>query len=166
MHEILWTIFGWICKSIGILILISLVCFFAGSIWNLVTNGGRKWYYYNPAKPWKGGYWAPLLPDFPPYDQYKWNPETCRFEHKKTGQALNPWEKPEAKNRTQAPEHGWNRDVIDIPKDKPKALQSQTQKKRPEWLRFLLEENIGTLMEKRKRKKMAEQQERENRTRR
>lgn len=136
MQEVLWTITGWICKGIGILMLISAVCFFASIIWNMVTNGGRKWYYYNPSKPWKGGYYAPLLPDYPPYNEYKWNPETCRFEHNKTGQPLNS-------------------------EDKPRALQSHRPKKRPEWLRFLLEENIGTLMEKRKRKKWAEQRDRE-----
>lgn len=52
---------------------------------DMVTNGGRKWYYYDASKPWKGGYWTPLLPSAPPYNEYEWNPKTCRFEHKETG---------------------------------------------------------------------------------
>lgn len=161
MQEVLWTIFGWICKGICVLMLISMVCFFASFIWNMVPNGGRKWYYYNPSKPWKGGYWAPLLPNYPPYNEYKWNSETCRFEHKKTGQPLYPWEKPIASKRSQGQKPEWDWEALGISEDKPIVSPSHPHKKRPEWLRFLLEENIGTLMEKRKRKKWAEQRERE-----
>lgn len=94
MQEVLWMIFGWICKGIGVLMLISIVCFFAKFLWTMATNGGRKWYFYNPSKPWKGGYWAPTLPKYPPYDNYRWNPETCRFEHKETGEPLHSWQEP------------------------------------------------------------------------
>lgn len=154
MQEVLWMIFGWICKGIGFLMLISIVWFFISFIWTMATNGGRKWYYYNPSKPWKGGYWSPLLPDYPPYNEYKWNPETCRFEHKQTGEPLFHWKKP-YKNvkRTK-----WDWDALGIPEDKPIKLQPKPKKERPEWVRFLFEENIGTLLEKRKRNKMAEKQ--------
>ena len=166
MQEILWTLFGWICKAICVLMMISLVIFFVRFLWIMATNGGRNWYYYNPSKPWKGGYWAPLLPDWPPYNEYKWNPQTCRFEHKKTGQPLHPWEKPRVSGISYESKPEWDWDALGLPEDKPIELERKPKKERPEWLRFLLEENIGTLMEKRKRKKMAKQQERENRSRR
>lgn len=92
MSDILWSIFGWILQGIGYLMLIGIVILFVRFLRTMATNGGRKWYYYNPSKPWKGGYWAPLLPDYPPYNEYKWNPETCRFEHKVTGEPLYPWD--------------------------------------------------------------------------
>lgn len=162
MQEVLWTIIGWICKGIGYIMLVSWVWFFVRFIWVMVTNGGRKWYYYDPSKPWKGGYWTPLLPDYPPCNEYRWNPKTCRFEHKETGEPLYSWEKPVATKRWQEPmpERGW--DAPAIPEDKP--IMTQPQKQRPEWVRFLFEENIGTLLEKRKRKKQAEKRDRENGT--
>ena len=88
MSDILWSILGWILQGIGYLILIGIVILFVSFLRTMATNGGRKWYYYNPSKPWKGGYWTPLLPDYPPYNEYKWNPETRRFEHKVTGKPL------------------------------------------------------------------------------
>lgn len=164
MQEVLWMIFGLICKGIGILMLISFVCFFVSFFWAMVTNGGRKWYYYNPSKPWKGGYWAPQLPDYPPYNEYRWNPDTCRFEHKKTGEPLYPWEEPVNTSRKSfgSSKFEWDWDALGLPEEKPIILQPKPKKQRPEWVRFLLEENIGTLMEKRKRKKSAERREREN----
>lgn len=155
MQEVLWTIFGWICKGIAVLALISIVWFSASFIWVIVTNGGRKWYYYNPSKPWKGGYWTPLLPDYSPYNEYRWNPETCRFEHKETGEPLYLWEKSIARRRSQERMHEWDWDALGISEDKPITFhQHKKQKnKRPKWVRFLLEENIGTFIEKRRRKK-------------
>ena len=90
MQEIMWTIFGWICKGIGVLMLLSLVWLFVSFIHNMATNGGRKWY-YNPSKPWKGGYWAPRLPYYQLYNEYEWNPETFRFEHNISGEPLHLW---------------------------------------------------------------------------
>ncbi|MDE5652013.1 MAG: hypothetical protein K2L83_01795 [Muribaculaceae bacterium] len=89
MSDILFTILGWILKGIGYLMLAGIVIFFVSILRAIATNGGRKWHYYNPSKPWKGGYWSPLLPDRPPYNEYKWNPTTCRFEHKVTGKPLD-----------------------------------------------------------------------------
>ena len=88
MSDLLWSILGWILQGIGYLILIGIVILFVSFLRTMATNSGRKWYYYNPSKPWKGGYWTPLLPDYPPYNEYKWNPETRRFEHKVTGKPL------------------------------------------------------------------------------
>lgn len=153
MQDVLWWIFGWICKVFGFMMLISVILLFVSFIWHIVTNGGRKWYYYNPSKPWKGGYWAPLLPTYPPYNDYRWNPETCRFEHKKRGEPLYSWEKPlkQPVKKTRLSEWDW--DELGLPEEKPIVLQKQKQKQCPEWIRFLFEENIGTLMEKRRRKK-------------
>ncbi len=97
----------------------------------MVTNGGRKWYYYDSGKPWKGGYWTPLLPDTPPNNEYEWNPDTCRFEHRKTGEPLYSWQKPIKRYET---------------------TEYLKKKKRPEWLRFLLEETPATLLGKRRQK--------------
>ncbi|MBD5197094.1 MAG: hypothetical protein HDS89_06560 [Bacteroidales bacterium] len=133
MKEVLWMIFGWICKGFCLMMMISLVLFFVCFFRSLVTNGGRKWYYYNPDKPWKGGYWTPLLPDYPPYNEYNWNPDTCRFEHKKTGKPLHPWEEPIATERKSDPQkQEWDWDALGIPEDKPIILQPRIQKKRPE----------------------------------
>lgn len=140
MEAILYVIFSWIVKGIVILMIISVILFFCKFIWVMATNGGRKWYYYEPDKPWKGGYWAPLLPSTTPYNEYKWNPETCRFEHKETGKPLYPWEKPIKQHRDTKP---------------------HTKKKRPEWLRFLFEETPATLLEKRRRKKWMEEREKD-----
>lgn len=85
MSSILWIIFSWIMKGIVILMMLTMIAFFCKFVWTMVTNGGRKWYYYDASKPWKGGYWTPLLPSAPPYNEYEWNPKTCRFEHKETG---------------------------------------------------------------------------------
>ncbi|MBD5251174.1 MAG: hypothetical protein HDS56_08405 [Barnesiella sp.] len=115
------------------------------------------WYYYYPNKPWEGGYWTPLLPDYPPYHEYKWNPDTCRFEHKQTGQPLHPWVNSIASSRSKAPKPECDWDLLGLREDKPIELQAQPRKKSLGWLRFILEENICTLMEKRKRKKWAEQ---------
>lgn len=163
MSEILWSIFGVILQICGYLALAGFVLFIVWFFRTMVTNGGRKWYYYNPNKPWKGGYWSPLLPDYPPYNEYKWNPTTCRFEHKVTGEPLYPWEKA-TRGQEKKPSAEWDWEALGLPEEKPKVLRDQPRKQRPEWLRFILEENIGTLMEKRKRKKRAEQ--RENGTRR
>ena len=162
MQDVLWTLFGWICKGIGVLMLISVVWLFVSFIRAMVTNGGRRWYYYNPSKPWQGGYWTPLLPDYPPDNEYKWNPDTCRFEHKKTGEPLHSWEKPIAKEGVRKQKAEWDWDALGVPEYKPMSLQPQARKVRPEWVRFLFEENLGTLMEKRKRRKQAEKREREN----
>lgn len=162
MQDLLWTFFGWISKGIGVLMFISVISFFASFIWNMVTNGGRKWYYYNPSKPWKGGYWSPILPDYPPYNEYRWNPDTARFEYKETGEPLHSWKEPITRKSSQATKFERDWDAFDVSDDKPIELKSQPYNKRPEWLRFLLDENMGTLIEKRKRKKWAEQIEREN----
>lgn len=65
MGNILWIIFSWLMKIIIVLMIISIIAFFCKFIWLMVTNGGRKRYYYDPRKPWKGGYWTPLLPRIP-----------------------------------------------------------------------------------------------------
>ncbi len=93
MEEILWTIVGWVLKTLCVLGAISGIGYLIYVIWLMATNGGRKWYYYDPGRPWKGGYWEPLLPSTPPYNEYKWNPKTARFEHKVTGAPLQQWEK-------------------------------------------------------------------------
>lgn len=147
MEEILWTIFSWIVKGLCLLAIISIIAFICYFFWAIVTNGGRKWYYYDSSKPWKGGYWTPLLPRTPPYNEYKWNPETCRFEHKETGEPLFSWQEPVMRS--------------DVSHKKPSARKKQ----RPEWLRFMLEETPASLMEKRRRRKWAEQREEEMRRR-
>ena len=136
MDNILWVIFSWIMKIIVVLMIVSIVVFFCKFIWSMATNGGRKWYYYDPSKPWKGGYWTPLLPRTPPYNEYEWNPATCRFEHKVTGEPLYSWQKPVTKHKDSRP---------------------HSKKKRPEWLRFLFEETPATLLEKRRRKKYSDE---------
>ena len=93
------------------------------------------------------------------------NPKTCRFEHKVTGKPLHPWEKP-VKTPTKQPKAEWDWDALGLPENKPIALEDLPKKQRPEWVRFLFEENLGTLMEKRKQRKLAEQKERENGSRR
>lgn len=143
MDSILWVIFSWILKGIVVLMMLAIVAFFCKFIWLTVTNGGRKWYYYDASKPWKGGYWTPLLPSTPPYNEYEWNPDTCRFEHKETGEPLCSWQKPVKRLE---------------------AKKSRAKKKRPEWLRFLFEETPATLVEKHRRKN--EIKENENGTRR
>ena len=153
MSDILWSIFGVILQICGYLGLAGVVLSVIGFFRTMVTNGGRKWYYYNPNKPWKGGYWSPLLPDYPPYNEYKWNPDTCRFEHKNTGRPLHPWDKPIEKNIPQESKPEWDWDALGISEDKPNRLYQMPHKKRPEWVRFLTEESIGTILEKRKRKK-------------
>lgn len=75
----MWMIIGWICKIFCILIMISGIIFLVQFIRTMATNGGRKWHYYNPNKPWEGGYWEPLLPNHPPYNEYKRNAVTYRF---------------------------------------------------------------------------------------
>lgn len=127
----------------------------------MVTNGGRKWYYYDPNKPWKGGYWTPLLPDHPPYNEYKWNPETCRFEHKKTGKPLYSWQEPvdNPRKSVKSSISEWDWDALGLPDEKPIVLPPEPKKERPEWIRFLFEENLGTLKEKRQLKKLAKQRE-------
>lgn len=137
--DFLWLIFGWIVKGIVILMMVWLVGAFIYFIWIMATNGGRKWYYYDASKPWKGGYWAPLLPLTPPYNDYKWNPDNCRFEHKVSCQPLCPCQQP----------------VKRCGDDTKKINRSKTEKRRPEWLRFLFEEAPATLLEKRRRKKRA-----------
>lgn len=122
-------------KGIVILMLLTMIAFFSKFVWTMVTNGGRKWYYYDASKPWKGGYWAPLLPSTPPYNEYKWNPDTCRFEHKETGKPLYSWQKPVKRHEVQKP---------------------HARKKQPDWLRFLFEETPATLLEKRRRMKEIE----------
>ncbi|MDE6581696.1 MAG: hypothetical protein K2K47_04130 [Duncaniella sp.] len=115
MHEFFWMIFGWILKGVGYFSLAMLVVFFFRFLWVMTTNGGRKWYYYEPNKPWKGGYWTPLLPDHPPYNEYEWNPVTCRFEHKITHEPLHPWEKP--KNPVREKKSEWDWDALGLPDD-------------------------------------------------
>ena len=137
MQEVIWTVFGWICKGIVVLMLISAVCYFVAFICAMAMNDGRKWYYYDPGKPWKGGYWAPLLPDYPPYNEYKWNPQTYRFEHKASGEPLHNGQK-------------------------CGEMQSRPSgKSKPEWLRFLFDETPASLLEKRRRRKWAEEREAE-----
>lgn len=80
----------------------------------------------------------------------------------KTGQPLHQWVNSIASSRSKAPKPEWDWDLLGLREDKPIELQSQPQKKSPGWLRFILEENICKLMEKRKRKKRAEQQNRKN----
>lgn len=132
MDSILWTIFSRIMKGIVILMMLTIVAFLCKVLWLMATNGGRKWYYYDASKPRKGGYWTPLLPSTPPYNEYEWNPKTCRYEHKETGEPLYSWQKPVKRHEVKRP---------------------HVNKKRPEWLRFLLEETPATLIEKHRRKK-------------
>ena len=132
MDSVFWTIFSWIMKIIVLLMIVSIAVFFCKFIWSMATNGGRKWYYYDPRKPWKGGYCTPLLPRTPPYNEYEWNPATCRFEHKETGEPLYSWQRPVTRHEVSRPD---------------------TKKKRPEWLRLLFEETPATLLEKCRRKK-------------
>lgn len=162
MQDFFWTIIGWICKGIGIMAILCIVIGFCSVIKCLVTDGNRKWYYYDPNKPWKGGYWAPLLPDYPPYNEYKWNPETCRHEHKVTGEPLFDWVQPMKQPKKKAEKIEWDWDALGIPDEKTITLPPIKTKKRPEWLRFLLEENIGSLVEKRRRRKQAKIREQEN----
>lgn len=138
MDNILWDIFSWIAKGIIILMMLTIVIFFCKFLWLMATNGGRRWYYYDPRKPWKGGYWTPLLPRTPPYNEYEWNSEMCRFEHKGTGKPLYSWQKPVSQREVSKP---------------------HVKKKRPEWIRFLFEETPATLLEKRRRKKWSNERE-------
>ena len=173
MEEILWTILGWILKAACVLGAISGIGYLIYFIWLMATNGGRKWYYYDPGRPWKGGYWEPLLPSTPPYNEYKWNPKTARFEHKVTGEPLQPWEKTLDEKRAEiysqsdkyeSDKYEYDWDALGYPEylQKPSSVKpSKPVKARPEWVRFLFEENIGTLMERRKRRKWAKQQEKE-----
>lgn len=94
MIDVLSVIFVWIAKIVTFLVIITIVIFFCRVFWLAVTHEGRKWYYYDVSKPWKGGYWSPTLPDTPPYNEYSWNPKSCRFEHKETGEPLYRWQKP------------------------------------------------------------------------
>lgn len=153
MEDFLVTVFGWVCKGAGYVMLIFVAILAVGMFWNLITGGGRKWYYYDSSRPWKGGYWAPLLPNHPPYNDYKWNPKTCRFEHKKTSEPLYPWEKTAKDARKPQPEWDW--DALGLPDDKPKVTTSEPRKERPEWVSFLFDETPATLRAKRKRKKAA-----------
>ena len=162
MSSIFWTIFGWICKGLCILTIISGVCFFVSFMRNMITNGGRKWYYYDPVRPWKGGYWTPLLPDHPPYNEYEWNPRTCRFEHKDTGQPLFPWEKPLRSGNKPEMNSQWDWDALGLPDSQPMKLPVVPKKKRPEWIRFLFDETPATLWKKHKIRKWAEKREKEN----
>lgn len=132
MDTFLWVIFSWIMKIIVVLMMVSIITFFFKFMWSMATNGGRKLYYYDPNKPWKGGYWTPMLPRTPPYNEYEWDPETCRFEHKETGEPLYSWQKPVTRREISRP---------------------HAKKKRPEWMRFLFEETPATLLEKHRRKK-------------
>ncbi|MBD5343886.1 MAG: hypothetical protein HDR90_02685 [Bacteroides sp.] len=158
MLGFIWAIIGFILQFFGYLSLISLVIFFFRCLYSVSTNGGRKWYYYNPSKPWKGGYWSPLLPDYPPYNEYEWNPETCRFEHKVTGKPLHSWQKPYTPSRNNRNTE-WDWDSLAYPEEKPNIIEQKPPKKRPEWIRFLLEENIASLLEKRRQRKLAKKKE-------
>lgn len=154
MEDFLFAVFSWICKGIVVLMLIAGVLGFLSFCWVMITNGGRKWYYYNSSKPWKGGYWEPLLPGHPPYNDYRWNPDTCRFEHKITGQPLHPWETAQshrsgAKDKKSVQEWDW--DALGLPDEKPMAVQPV--RRCPEWVRVLFEETPASLMQKRKRRK-------------
>lgn len=162
MEEFFWTIIGWICKGAFVMALLGLVIGMCQFIKYSVTNGNRKWYYYEPNKPWKGGYWAPLLPDYPPYNEYEWNPETYRHEHKVTGEPLFDCNRPMRLPDKKTGKIEWNWDALGIPDEKPIILSPPKTKKRPEWLRFLLEENIASLVEKRRRRKQARAREQEN----
>ena len=141
MGIVLWGIFSWIMKGIIILMVLTIVAFLCKFLWLMATNSGRKWYYYDPSKPWKGGYWTPLLPGTPPYNEYKWNPETCRFEHKETGEPLHEWQKP----------------VIRQKVTKPHEKRRREKRRRPEWMRFLFKETPATLLEKRRRRKWSDE---------
>lgn len=162
MQDFLWTIIGWICKGVSVMALLVLIIGVCHVIKFLVTNGNRKWYYYEPNKPWKGGYWAPTLPDYPPYNEYEWNPETCRHEHKVTGKPLYDCKQPMRLSNKKAEKIEWDWDALGMPDEKPIILPPLKTKKRPEWLRFLLEENIASLVEKRRRRKQAKTREQEN----
>lgn len=156
VQDFLWTIFSWICKGFGVLAIISIVVFFGQFMWLMMTNGGRKWYYYNPSKPWKGGYWTPLLPSCPPYDEYAWNPVTCRFEHKKTGEPLHTWAKPLNRGQAVREKQVWDWDALGLPDDRPMPESATTISNRPEWVRFLFEETPASLWKKHKQRKRAE----------
>lgn len=56
MQDFFWTIIGWICKGVFVMALLVLIIGVCHVIKFLVTNGNRKWHYYEPDKPWKGGY--------------------------------------------------------------------------------------------------------------
>lgn len=55
MQDFLWTIIGWICKGVSVMALLVLIIGVCHVIKFLVTNGNRKWHYYEPDKPWKEG---------------------------------------------------------------------------------------------------------------
>ncbi|MDE6196358.1 MAG: hypothetical protein K2F91_00655 [Muribaculaceae bacterium] len=136
MEELLYYILGLILKVFCYFTLIAGVIYLGWFLYIIVTNGGLKWYYYNRSQPWKGGYWAPLLPDYPPYNDYEWNPATCRFEHKRTGKPLFDWQKPVSGDT------GYRKN----------SNTGYTLRRRPEWIDFLFE-TPASLMEKRRRKK-------------
>lgn len=115
MQDFLWTIIGWICKGVSVMALLVLIIGVCHVIKFLVTNGNRKWHYYEPDKPWKGGYWAPLLPDYPPYNEYEWNPETCRHEHKVTGEPLYDCKQPMRLSNKKAEKIEWDWDALGMP---------------------------------------------------
>lgn len=162
MQDFFLTIIGLICKGVFVMALLGLIIGMCQFIKYSATNGNRKWYYYDPDKPWKGGYWAPLLPDYPPYNEYEWNPVTCRHEHKVTGEPLYDCKLPMRLSDKKTEKIEWDWDALGIPDEKPIILSPPKTKKRPEWLRFLLEENIGSLVEKRRRRKQAKTREQEN----
>lgn len=129
MQDFLWTIIGWICKGVSVMALLILIIGVCHVIKFLVTNGNRKWHYYEPDKPWKGGYWAPLLPDYPPYNEYEWNPETCRHEHKVTGEPLYDCKQPMRLSNKKAEKIEWDWDALGMPDEKPIILPPPKTKK-------------------------------------
>lgn len=162
MQDFFWTIIGWICTGAFVMALLCLVIGMCQFIKYSVTNGNRKWYYYEPDKPWKGGYWAPSLPDYPPYNEYEWNPVTCRHEHKVTGEPLYDYKRPMRLSDKKTEKTEWDWDALGMPDKKPIILSPPKTKKRPEWLRSLLEENIASLVEKRRRRKQERARKQEN----
>ena len=65
MADFFWTIFGFIIKVLGYATLILAVIGFFRVLY-LMCGGGRKWRYYDPSRPWKGGFYEPLKPSIPP----------------------------------------------------------------------------------------------------
>lgn len=94
--------------------------------------------------------------------EYEWNPVTCRHEHKVTGEPLYDFKQPMRLPNKKTEKIEWDWDTLGMPDEKPIFLSPPKAKKRPEWLRFLLEENIASLVEKRRRRKQARAREQEN----
>ena len=80
-----------------------------------------------------------------------WNPWMCAGSYKITGK-ITFGDSEKAKNCNQIPENSDSRlKVKVVPHRAPKKVRQSNRK--PEWWRFLTEESIATLLEKRRRRK-------------